>query len=303
MIGMKITQVASVDMRLGGLEDRMACLERVVEQLYHTVPGFKTPLFAPKPTSSPVSNAYPTEASDLGIISDSPDTQPQDLSFDGAPTYVGSDYPPSSSATQTGSLAATAPLAEATHMAENRSSDSTVRGRDHEDTLIPTQALLTRQLDAERLARRALEVQVAKLSQRLNTLSATMYAMVRSKSQEHLRPPTPSSDRRTKGPSPPYDRDESDLTMTGDDYDEERQTEEEFLTPEGRSTLGYSPGTRLGYSRFVDDEPKEYDEDFGSEVEDMGNTEDEAKRKKALRTLSLGQLTLGKGANQQQIQV
>jgi hypothetical protein len=106
-----------------------------------------------------------------------------------------------------------------------------------------------------------------------------------------------------KGPSPPFDRDETDLTMTGGDYDEERQTEDEFLTPEGRSTLGYNPNTRLEYSRFVEDDPSEYDEDEVSEVDDTRNAEDEAKRKKALRTLSLGQLTLGKGANQQQVQV
>lgn len=295
MIGMKITQAASIDMRLGGLEARMVRLERVVEQLCHTVPGFRTPLSVANPTSSdPPSTAYTARGSDLGIVPGSSEAQPPDLSFEEAPTYVASIYPPSSSDTQIGSLAVTAPLAEPTHLADNRSSNSTVRGRtslghtkdadllENErrgDTSAPTQSNLTQQLEAERIARQALEAQVAKLSQRLNTLSTTMYAMVRSKSQEHLRPPTPSSDKRINGPSPPIDRHHMGHAVTCDEYDDERQTEDEFLTPDGRSTLGYNPNARLGYGRFVDDEPEEYDEDDTSEVGDTGSAEDEAKRR------------------------
>lgn len=44
MAGMKITQAATLDERFGYLESRMSKLERIVNQLCHSVPGFKGPL-------------------------------------------------------------------------------------------------------------------------------------------------------------------------------------------------------------------------------------------------------------------
>jgi hypothetical protein len=143
---------------------------------------------------------------------------------------------------------------------------------------------------------------VAKLSQRLNTLSATMYAMVRSdsgslakaRSQDQLllQPPTPKQSPAQVKSIPVR---EKQATLSAfDAEDDDRQTEEEFLTPgEERSTLG-------GYGFGVFGEPLRNDEQIEEEEEEEDMTEneteaeDDSKRKKTARTLSLSQLTLGK---------
>lgn len=329
MVGMKITQAVSMDTRIGSLEDRMGRLERVVEQLCHAVPGFKSPFVETSPTgptSDPSSYytsaaappmipaVYQTMSSDLGISNSSETaSQHSHMSFGQAPTYIDSLHPPSSSATQTGSLTATAPTllpgdrptsnttVPVTTSLPTLTRNSASDNESHSDIPTPTQSLLlTQQLDAERAARASLEAQVAKLSQRLNTLSATMYAMVRSKSQEPLRPPTPTPETIHVVPKLTYD--ESDLTMTGVENDDEsgRQSADDFLTPsEDRSTLGYN---NPAYRRYEEDEDDE--SDTASEVGELPPDEDDAKRKKAARTLSLGQLTMGRRGNQaQQVQI
>ncbi|KAB5580677.1 hypothetical protein GE09DRAFT_1213119 [Coniochaeta sp. 2T2.1] len=337
MVGMKITQAASMDTRLGGLESRMARLERVVDQLCHAVPGFRTPLSETPlgPTSEPSSFAFAfaTTTSSvppdipaiyqqqaLGIRQDTPGSTSSSMhnssshfSFGEAQTYIGSLHPPSSSATGTQSLTATAPAGRPT-------SDATVRGAAgetaHEEEY--TAALLS-QIDAERLARVDLEAQVAKLSHRLNTLSATMYAMVRSdsglakaRSQDQLlQPPTPTPRSKSSAehlhpaksiPSAPTVV--SRFQPEEEEADDDRQTEDEFLTPgEERSTLGGGGG--YGFGAFgepfrVDDEHEEEEEEVETENEreEEPEEEDEGKRKKAARTLSLSQLTLGKRGGQ-----
>ncbi|OIW35057.1 hypothetical protein CONLIGDRAFT_675999 [Coniochaeta ligniaria NRRL 30616] len=363
MVGMKITQAASMDTRIGGLESRMARLERVVDQLCHAVPGFKTPLTetpVPGPTTYPSATSdpssfsyayttaaappmipaiYQTMSSDLGIshnnspgsrqsTADDDDSMHQSshFSFGEAQTYIGSLHPPSSSATGTQSLTPTAPASTQPppfHASNRPTSTATVRGATSLPTLglrdasdlsdtaddYTTSALLS-QVETERAARQDLEAQVAKLSQRLNTLSQTMYAMVRSpdnssglakaRSTEHLlpQPPTPKqSPAQVKSvPSGPPQKPatlsafdaEDDDDKPADDEDE-RQTEEEFLTPgEERSTLGGGYGFGAFGEPLRDDDETEADEDERHE------TEDDSKRRKAARTLSLSQLTLGK---------
>jgi hypothetical protein len=63
-------------------------------------------------------------------------------------------------------------------------------------------------------------------------------------------------------------------------------TEDDFQTPREESTPG------VGYGAFG--EELKPDEEEGEEGDDGGD-EDDPKRKKAARTLSLSQLTLGKG--------
>lgn len=343
MGGMKITQAVSMDTRIGGLETRMARLERVVDQLCHTVPGFKTAITETSlsgPTSYPgtarnpssfsfayTSNAAPpaipaiyhTAGPGLAISQDSADSRhstPDDdsmhpsshLSFGETQTYIGSLHPPSSSATATHSLSTTAAPAQPPFCTSNRpTSTATVRGATSLPTLgrdaDPSEssdytAALVSQVEAERAARQDLEGQVAKLSQRLNTLSATMYAMVRSdgglakaRSQEQLMLQPPK-----QVDSVPVSRKQATLSAFDHD-DEDRLTEaEEFVTPgEERSTLG-------GYGVGVFGEPLMGDEhlveDEADTTEDETGAEDDSKRKKAARTLSLSQLTLGKRGGQ-----
>ena len=327
MAGMKITQAASMDSRIGGLEARMFKLERVVNQLCHSVPGFKTPLVETPRRGEPSSMGVTSDPSSFFYTTAAPPMIPaiyqaisgetrgssrhgssrqslesdwqSHLSFGEAQTFIGSLHPPSSSATQAQSLTATAP--PAISPANRPTSNSTIRGaaslptmgRDASDESGDAAGLLN-QLEAERVARQALEAQVKKLSERLNTLSTTMYAMVRdparSRSQEHLRPPAPAlqQSRSASGPlvSPVHTPLKARSAFEGDDDSEtekgpvqrgagEGEQEEDFQTP------------RPHYGAF------------GEELREDDGDEDDPKRKKAARTLSLSQLTLGRGAQLQ----
>jgi hypothetical protein len=345
MAGMKITHAASMDSRIGGLEACMARLERVIDQLCHAVPGFKssvTEVPLPAPASDPSSFSfafttdsapptipalYQTKASELGTTHEQPlaaDGDPlrhsSHFSFGETQTYISSLYPPSSSATGPHSLTGTAP----TFNPSNRPiSNATVRaatslpalGRDGAPDSCENDrtAALVSQVEAERAARQDLEAQVAKLSQRLNTLSATMYALVRSdgglakaRSQDQLRqPPTPKQQSPAQAksvpvlaPAPPLHK-QATLSAfdAAEDDAEDRQTEEEFLTPgEERSTLGGYGFGSFGEPVRTEEERMEEEDDDDDDVTENEREEDddEGKRRKAARTLSLSQLTLGK---------
>lgn len=322
MAGMKITQAASIDMRFGGLEGRMLKVERVVDQLCHSVPGFKGPFVElgsersrSGPTSEPsfvytsaappmIPAVYQTVSNELkgsSRYSSSRHSVETDahshMSFGEGQTYIGSLHPPSSSATQAQSITVTSGPTQLTS-ANRPTSTSTVRGATSLPTMggareqIDDASILQSQLEAERAARQALEAQVKKLSERLNLLSSTMFAMVRdpakSKSQERLRPdtnattpaPTPSPTGLTSVSIPvpagkaqsvfeDDDDDGSTVAKEGDDYSEAFQTPREESGP-----------TNYGA--------------FGEELKD---DDDDPKRKKAARTLSLSQLTMGKGVS------
>ncbi|KAJ4417383.1 hypothetical protein N0V85_001863 [Neurospora sp. IMI 360204] len=272
MVGMKITQAASIDTRLGTLETRTGKLERVVDQLCHVVPGFRGPLSdisavgggrgaggpgtirtvsdgrpsftytAASPPPPPISPVSPRQGQQpahcRSDISRSPrasserqsmdsDTHSQ-ISFGEAQTFIDSLHPPSSSATQAQSLTtATTPTTAATLSLpphpehpddtdrDRPTSNSTVRGvasmpsmhentttasiseysstNAHNPTYYNQYHALLGQLEAERQARQALEGQVKKLSDRLNALSSTMYALVRDSGSWGA--PDPSSPR------------------------------------------------------------------------------------------------------------
>jgi uncharacterized coiled-coil protein SlyX len=327
MLGMKITHAADMDMRLGGLESRTLHLERAVDKLCSTVPGVKR-VVDRKDMVRPGSSRRSLET----------DTQSQ-ISFGDYQTYTSSLQPPPY---PTSKAKAVTP-----HPATNRPiSGSTVRGAaslpilnrepahgsNAQDEVI---AKLRTDLDAERAARQALEAQVKKLSERLNTLSTTMFAMVRgpseSRSQERLAlTPAPSTSAlagsggggggsalslpltpkmATLAPPPPlFPREQLSVFETDDDdddgdapeahggaavvakkqikgaadMDEGEVTEDDFQTPgEGQTPM-------VGYGAFGEELRPEDDDDEGGD-------EDDRKRRKAARTLSLSQLTLGKG--------
>ncbi|KAK3329655.1 hypothetical protein B0H66DRAFT_33821 [Apodospora peruviana] len=364
MVGMKITQAASIDMRIGNLEGRTWKLERVVDQLCHAVPGFRAPLdddstiaarteptaqttgyqppfmhtSAVPPTIPAIYQTMPTagakasrrqSSSRQSVETDSHSR----VSFGDAPAYVGSSlHPPSSSsATQSRSLTATA--APPGISVDRPMSESTLRG----SASLPTMgrdvgagegpyAELVAQLETERAARLELEAQVKKLSERLNTLSTTMFAMVRdptkSRSRERLTPSVGGSSPLLQPPPnktlavPPqqelllspgqqpvkalsvFDQtDEEDegerpeKTTTGSQGGDEL-TEDDFQTPrEERPPHSYGA---FGEELVPDD-----DDDAVGEAGATNDGGDDTKRKKAARTLSLSQLTLGKGQHTQ----
>ncbi|KAK1755348.1 hypothetical protein QBC47DRAFT_214516 [Echria macrotheca] len=352
MVGMKITQVASIDSRLDGLESRANRLERVVDQLCHAVPGFKGPLGESNPVQGEAlsflddhaTSSYTTAPPAIPSISktiagdlrgtpryasshrsiETADSHSQ-ISFGDAPTFIGSLHPPSSSATQSQSLAATAPppLISPLH---RPTSTSTVRGtaslptmgRAETNSNEDAYASLVAQLETERAARQALEAQVRKLSERLNTLSTTMFAMVRgpseSRSQERLTPslggnspllqppklPVPPSTQVLKNPSG-FETDDDDeqpattkevgnakVVVEADDDNDDALTTDDFQTPREEQPP-------LSYGAFGEELRPDDDDDEG----EADSTADDPKRRKAARTLSLSQLTLGKGQRTQ----
>ncbi|KAK3984143.1 hypothetical protein QBC44DRAFT_375490 [Cladorrhinum sp. PSN332] len=385
MVGMKITSAANMDTRLVGLESRTHRLERVVNQLCHSVPGFKAP-FGEAASSSrtdsrssrkgtqPASFAFtigappsiPAVYNTLPVASLRPSSSRRSMetdsasqvSFGEAPTFIGSLHPPSSSATQAQSLTATAPGVVQPLPLNRPNSNSTVRGTTSlptmgrgeasgtsstslsDDHLTTTTTQLRAELEVERAARQDLEAQVKKLSERLNTLSSTVFAMVRgpseSRSIERLGPPSVSSVGGGVGgnssplltppkmlvvpPPAPHvaalpqeqlsvfeesdseddDDDEMDeekrerglevemeeetypteMTIAAPEVDDDDLTEDDFQTP----SENHPPGFKYGA--------------FGEELRPDDLVDDDG-RKKAARTLSLSQLTLGKGQQHQ----
>ncbi|KLU87656.1 hypothetical protein MAPG_06651 [Magnaporthiopsis poae ATCC 64411] len=393
MAGMKITQAVGLDERMGSLESRTHRLERVVDQLCHSVPGFRGPigelaagygrgaprsvpvatgfdLPAPSPSlfgASPSASsaaiphaALPAISLDLSRVGasssryscsrQSAETTEGDvsrMSFGDGQTFIGSMHPPSSAATQNLPIPAISAHSAAPSPGLRPNSNSTVRGATslpalaaaaaaQEHHLASSVDAMAAQLEAERAARAALELQVKKLSERMNTLSSTMYAMLRdphkSRSQERLTTsrsyerltPGPAGDNKLPGvpegmPSsqsrllsktsnsslslssplgqalptmpqmgttsfggnsgkPPIVKTLSVFEGQGDEEDSEHEDASAFQTP--REEQSPHP-----YGAFGEDLRGETDE--GDELD--------PRRKKAARTLSLSQLTLGPG--------
>lgn len=312
MIGMKITHAADMDMRLGHLESRTVHLERVVDKLCHVVPGVKGRV-DPKDMVQPSSSQRSLET----------DARSQ-LSF--GEYLTGSLQPPSSSTTKAASPITIVP--PPLHSQVRPTSTSTVRGvaslpllnreagpRGQDASQDELIIQLRTDLEAERAARQVLEAQVKKLSERLNTLSTTMFAMVRgpseSRSQERLAPPSvgggsplllspksfPVHSQRQQQQLSIFETDEDDdddaaqskkpFTTKADILEEGEITEDDFQTPREERT------PMVGYGAFG--EELRPDEGDGEDGRDDGGDEDDMKRKKAARTLSLSQLTLGTG--------
>ncbi|KAJ4414438.1 hypothetical protein N0V82_007945 [Gnomoniopsis sp. IMI 355080] len=365
MAGMKITQAATLDERFGYLETRMSKLERIVDQLCHSVPGFKGPLEVTAPSggrkrsgssasakagvpthhvtvSQPkyaYSNAVPPmipaiyqtssnnddprtssryTTSRRSVETTTDDNASSRMSYVDGHNYMDSLHPPSSSATH-GAVSTVAtsvqpPMPELLRPA----SELTVRPAASMPSLgsvspngeerSSNSAALLAQLDSERAARQLLEDQVRKLSERMNQLSKTMFAMVRdpvkSKSQERLRPQTANSRTNStylapisvNNPGKPaiapsskaqsiFGRDMAGLgiaSLSGsptkevndDAFSDSFQTPREEMTPGLVEPFGDEFGASAGHGREVGD--------------------DEDDEKKAARTLSLSQLTMGK---------
>ncbi len=356
--GMKITDANSLDARLGGLETRMLRMERVVDQLCHSVPGFKSPLSASSMPSDQIPRSvppFPEQFSSSLLPHASPGGKPaippiptifqtrtttvpspggyardggnpylptasssrysnsrhsghsghsfdsdmhSHMSFGDGQTYIGSLHPPSSSATQAQSILAPTSGPSVT-LSPSSLSTSTVRGA----TSLPalgaageSTASLVAQLEAERTVRQTLETQVKKLNERVNTLSTTMYAMLREpvakprSSREPLTSPSHGSLREPLASATTVkavsDLPASKIVGVGTAADVETESEG-FQTPVEdvrREDRNYN------YNRD--------DGNGGDKAEAAMSPKESRRQKKAARTLSLGQLTLGKSAVQ-----
>ncbi len=293
MIGMKITHAADMDHRLDTLESRSLHLERVVGELCNAVPGFVPP---PPPTRSATTTSQ--------------QHPPQNQSKPNLP-------PP-----QESRLAPSPPLISTSTQPKPQPTDHLV--------LINQ---LRIDLETERAQRLALEAQVKKLADRVNSLSTTMFAMVRgpseARSQERLgtqQTVSVNASPSGKGASglltvpgggdvgggeegrvSVFESDEDDDQEDeddqeegegeGDDGDDAKTEVEEFKTPREERTpmmsfMAFGEGVRVVEDEGTEDEEEEEEVGGGG-----GNEEDDddPNRKKAARTLSLGQLTLGKG--------
>lgn len=394
MAGMKITQAATLDERFGSLEARVHSLERVVDQLCHSVPGFKWPfkqggaghgIAVPvvavsgrtrsssgaasgsglqrvpvsQPTYSHSRAAVPMIPSVYGTIvgrdsvvppssrhsvDTTDDTNSAHMSFGEGRTYIDSLHPPSSSATQALSPAAASTPAAPVPGLLRPTSDTTVRpaasmpslgSRSSSSGEDQSAASLAAQLEAERAARQALEAQVRKLSERMNNLSTTMFAMVRDPAKggkpspaERTRPQTAASGTTIANsaclapvltaatahpaprPSSPavdpsskaqsiFGKDSSLTSIAGsptkdvdDEYSDAFQTPREEpggMTPGAQyEPFGMAAGGEFGA-------PVLYGGAAAEEHADEDEDEEDLRRKREARTLSLSQLTMGKG--------
>ncbi|AEO53944.1 hypothetical protein MYCTH_2053975 [Thermothelomyces thermophilus ATCC 42464] len=310
MIGMKITHAADMDTRLGNLESRALQLERVVDKLCQAVPGVKR---------SVDSKDLPLAAGSRPSLET--ETQSQ-VSAGDCPVYTSSLRPPpalkNKVQTTTSRPTSSSTLRGATSVPALNRAAANDAGTASLDDLV---AKLRADLEAERAARQILEAQVKKLSDRLNTLSTTMFAMVRgpseSRSQERLASHSVGGSSpllltpKTTVPAPPplpqeplsvFESDDDD-----DDDDDGGKEEAELPPSKSRGKADAGEGRRgVVNSRAPREEPapivtygafgEELREDDGEDGDgDGGDAADDQKRKKAARTLSLSQLTMGKG--------
>ncbi|EPE04854.1 hypothetical protein F503_00008 [Ophiostoma piceae UAMH 11346] len=350
------------DSRLGGLETRMNRMESVVDQLCHSVPGFKSPSqsqsqsqsqtqpgsafafdvprSAPAPTSSPyayVTNQpaippipaiYQSQVAQVqsqtlsqsqspysmsrrsfdldqerdGDQDDEIDDGHSHMSFGDGQTYIGS-IPPSSSATQAPSMLATSGPFYSHNQTQNHHLVH------HESTASLQTANLMAQLESERAVRQTLETQVKKLNERVNMLSTTMYAMLRdpaaaaAASKSVKSTTSPQSPRR----SPSSASVAASIAAAQLKADTVIQTAKALGhgTPRDTTnshTFSVESGGITPKGFIHDTSPSEFYYSNGNETENNENEDpihdSDSKRRKAARTLSLGQLTLGKSAVQ-----
>ncbi|KAH9909334.1 hypothetical protein F4778DRAFT_225841 [Xylariomycetidae sp. FL2044] len=293
MIGMKITEAASLEDRMGTLEVQHQKIEKVVSQLFQIVSGVAenpaspvaaamvVPERSPPPVvpRAPSAAAYTTADSSsiyqatattshqdfepsLRYGGSSVSRRPSNESFGECHTFIGSippstrpdDARPTSTVTVRG--AASLPTLLPPRGGDGGSSGGALLTVDHYTTL---KALL----DTERAAREALESQVTKLSHQVSVMS--------SRHHYRHRPDEPLDPASTTAAYSVFDHDDDD---DEDDEDLDVDTESEaFKTPREEGM------------------PQSH---FGAFGEELRVQEEDGSRKKAARTLSLSQLTLGK---------
>ncbi|KAH9242924.1 hypothetical protein K456DRAFT_118509 [Colletotrichum gloeosporioides 23] len=284
MAGMKITQAASIETRIETLESRMQRMEDVVTQLCNSVPGFQVQMTQPGRPAPPVPPSQSSTAVNPTLQQVARQSAPSsrysnsaqsNTSFGEAPTYVGSLHVhtgmnrPTSNATIRGVTSLPAmPRAEA--------------GRPTDTFTADHYTMLLALLETERSSRQALESQVKKLTRRINMISGPTGSGRMSLQMEP--PPTAKS----FGSVSAFDHDSSD--------DEDAAARNRRFLAED-SGVGTGVGDDDSYSEVFATPKEEQSHGYGAFGEDLLDEDDDPARKKAARTLSLSQMTLGKKAS------
>lgn len=265
MTNMKITDAVSVEDRIATLEASNEKLLKLVSQLFEVVPGVDA--YAEPPSTVNGAPSFTLTATSSALPNPS---LYQTVSNEIPPWSRQSEESFGAGNTFIGSTQpSTAPAPRPT-------STTTVRGTVREATSLPTlpkeisgsfaadhYTTLKALIDTEVAARQALEAQVKKLNHRVNRMSRTSH-----------------------GPDTGVDLKNGTLSMFEHDDDDE-----EMLTP--------------SYDNYSESETFKtpYEEISGHDfdaVQEQEFHDDDFSRKRAPRTLSLGQLTLGKHQKEQQ---
>ncbi|KAI0600831.1 hypothetical protein F4775DRAFT_582427 [Biscogniauxia sp. FL1348] len=249
---MRITEAASLEDRLATLEVHNQKLEKLVSKLFHVIPGVNNYVDSPERVrsnqrpSAIYTTSFATAMEHLDPSTRCTTSRESDDSFGDGNTFIGS-------------------VPQSTRTIPRPTSDATVRGamslptlpRDNSEAFTADQyTTLMTLLDAERTARQALEVQVTKLSRKVDILTRA----------------SPRIDT-----NPEYNV-YSNVSAFDHDDDEELET----------------PGTNSESEAFRTPREERPSHGFGAFGEELRDEEEDGSRKKAARTLSLSQLTLGK---------
>ncbi|RYP01109.1 hypothetical protein DL764_006308 [Monosporascus ibericus] len=260
MIGLKITEAASAEDRIVALEAQNQKLEKLVSQLFEVVPGVNTYTATPlsgKKAPSLIFTSTSSAAAHPSLY--------RTVSDDLWPSSRQSDESFGDSNTFIGSIQ------PSMMPAQRPSSTATLRCAVREAASLPTlnreaagafsadhYTMLKVLIDTEIAARQALEAQVKKLTHRVNRMSRTSRG-----------PESGIGSRADTFSTFEHDDDEGDLpTPSYDTYSES----EAYRTPEERAGMDFEV-VQNG---------------------DVHDEEEDVSRKRTPRTLSLGQMTLGK---------
>ncbi|GKT42137.1 uncharacterized protein ColSpa_02318 [Colletotrichum spaethianum] len=288
MAGMKITQAASIETRIDTLEERMHRVEDVVTQLCNSVPGFQVHFKPPRRPAPSVPGSVPSSQTTNTAVnptlqqlsrqdapasrySSSAHSKESRTSFGETPTYVGSmQFPaPLNRPMSNSTIRGVTSLPAISHIESNRTTGTFTA--DHYTTLLAL-------LETERTSRQALESQVKKLTRRLNMISGPTGHGRMSLQMEP--PPTAKS----FGSVSAFDQDSSD--------DEGLSRNRRFMAED--SGVGTGPGDEDSYSEVFATPREEQPYGYGAFGEELRDEDEDPQRKKAARTLSLSQMTLGK---------
>ncbi|KAG7133719.1 hypothetical protein HYQ45_008148 [Verticillium longisporum] len=286
MAGMKITAAASLETRIDTLEAKMRRAEKIITQLCNAAPGtrIQPDQFHRPPSSLPTPNRS-TITAVQGMQSSS--RHGSMCSRDSSASFL-EGVRDNDSATQL----------SAPSVANRPTSDSTIRGAVSLPTIsqgvsgpLTTEhySTLLRLLEAERASRHSLEAQVRMLAQRLEAVAAS--APKQRWASIHGEPPPTA---RSFGHVSAFDQQTPE-------YEYGNGHKNHLLTPEdsGIATGGLAGVDEDDYSETYATPREEQSHGygaFGEELRDGDEDEDDedGQRKKAARTLSLSQLTMGK---------
>ncbi|KAI0842887.1 hypothetical protein F5Y06DRAFT_75669 [Hypoxylon sp. FL0890] len=266
MVGMKITQAASLEDRIASLEVRNQKLEKLVSQLFQVVPGVNnyvpdTPdqaqprgsiaqstAYTPTRSTAAGTSGYRTSSHDIEDSSRFSLSRHSNESFGDGNTFIGSMPPSTRRPRPTSNATIRGATSLPTLLGENVGPFTA----DHYTTL---KALL----DTERDARQALEARVTRLSHKLNLISRTSHKL--------------ETGSTTYSTTSAFEHDDDEPLTAGADTESEA-----YKTPR----------------------EEEAGHGFGAFGEELRDEEEDGSRKKAARTLSLSQLTLKRSPRTQQ---